>query len=233
MTEPDLAPILATWPLFAQVPADLLATVAGQARSVRVPLGEHLFLRGSPATSFFGVVTGLIQLSVSNAEGVEKVVELIRPGETLGEAVMFLGRPRPVAARALDDTHLVEVPASVLDSLFDTDPRFARSVAASLSLRLHSLIRDVEMYSLHSATERLVGHLLGQLHATPGTDRVTFVPSKSVIASRLGMKPETLSRALRELTDAGLVVPAGRALHIPDAAALAASLNHGWQPLAP
>lgn len=217
---------LAAWPLFASVPDDLLATVAEQSRRVLVPRGEHLFLTGSPATSFFGVVSGLVQLAVSHVEGTEKVVEIIRPGQTLGEAVMFLGRRRPVSARALEDSDLIEVPADVMDALFERDPRFARSLVASLSLKLHSLIKDVEMYSLHSATERVVGHLLGLLAADPDGGRVAFEPSKAVVASRLGMKPETLSRVLRELTDAGLIVPVGRQLSIPDAATLGALLSH-------
>ena len=56
---------------------------------------------------------------------------------------------------------VLKYPADVIEALFDSEPRFARSVVASLSLRLHSLVADVEMYSLHSATERVVGHLLG------------------------------------------------------------------------
>ena len=169
---------------------------------MKLARGEQLFPRGTPASCFYGVVTGLIQLSVSNADGDEKVVEIIRAGQTLGEAMMFLGRSFPVDARALQDTTLLRVPADVIEALFDSEPRFARSVVASLSLRLHSLVADVEMYSLHSATERVVGHLLGLLDAQPGTTRVAFAPSKAVVASRLGMKPESLSRAFARLRGA-------------------------------
>ena len=224
--ESGLVDALASWPIFATVPRDLLGTVASRSRRVRVARGECLFVRLTPATCFYGVVSGLVQLSVTSAEGAEKVIEIIRPHQTMGEAVMFLGRPFPVDARALEDSEVIAVPADVIDALFDSEPRFARSVAASLSMRLHSLIRDVEMYSLQPATERVVGHLLGLLAQAPASGRVTFAPSKGVVANRLGMKPETLSRVLRDLADAGLVKPSGRGLIIEDAAALAALGTH-------
>lgn len=84
---------------------------AAQSRSIVLPAGQVLFRRGTPSTGFYVVRDGRMQLSVSNSEGVVKVLEIISPGGAFGHAVMFLREPYPVDATGLVDTHLVFVPA--------------------------------------------------------------------------------------------------------------------------
>ena len=110
--------------------------------------GRLLFRRGTPCHGFYGVSAGMIQLSVSHADGGEKVLEIIGPGETFGEAVMFLGRPYPVDASALVRTELLMIPVEVVNWLLDEEPGFARALLASMASRLHTMVSDIEMYTL-------------------------------------------------------------------------------------
>lgn len=73
-----------------------------------------LFRKGTPSTGFDMVREGLMQLSVSNSEGVVRVLEILRPGNAFGHAVMFVREPYPVDAPALADAHLVFVPAAAV-----------------------------------------------------------------------------------------------------------------------
>ena len=92
---------------------------------------------------------------------------------------------------------------------------------AGLSMRLRSLIHDVEDYSLHSSTQRVIGFLL-QLAGTPAGASVELeLPaSKHIIASRLNLTPETLSRILHGLTESGLIAVKGRHITVQDMARL-------------
>jgi CRP-like cAMP-binding protein len=101
----------------------------------------------------------------------------------------------------------------------ERDPGFARKMLAGMSKRLHSLISDVESYSLQSGTQRLVGYLLRDdlEHSGDGTAYVVMLPtSKAVVASRLNVTPEHLSRILHDLTSAGLIEVNGREVTIVD-----------------
>jgi CRP-like cAMP-binding protein len=134
----------------------------------------------------------------------------------LGEAVMFLGKPYPVSAEALQDALLLRLERSAVDALLDTDPGFARRMLAGLSLKLHSLLKDVDTYSQRSSTQRVIGYFLQQCEEAPDDQPVALdLPvAKQVIASRLNLTPESLSRSLAELSRAGLIDVQGRTIVI-------------------
>lgn len=216
-----LSEALAALPLFAPLDTERLDDIAGRSRRITLARGALLFTRGTPSTGFFGVITGSMQLSVNSPEGAAKVVEIIREGQSFGEAVMFLRQPYPVDATALAPTTLVAIPAQVVDDLLDSDPQCVRAMLASLSKRLHGLVSDVEMLSLRSAYQRVAAYLLGEVSAAgEGAAGVHLPSSQQVLASRLGMTPETFSRVLRELIEREVVTREGRDLLVSDPSAL-------------
>jgi len=90
---------------------------------------------------------------------------------------------------------------------------------------LHSLISDVESYSLQSGTQRVIGYLLRQddaQAADTGPTTLTLPVSKAVVASRLNLTPEHFSRILHELQTLALIRVDGRDVHIDDIARLRA-----------
>ncbi|MGO8848524.1 Crp/Fnr family transcriptional regulator [Mycobacterium sp.] len=219
--------------------------LAAQSRAIFLPSDQVLFRKGTPSTGFYLVREGLMQLSVSNSEGLVKVLEILRPGSAFGHGVMFVHEPYPVDATALADSHLVFVPAAAVDRVLDDDPAMARIMLASMARRLQSKIQDIAMLSLQSATQRIVAYILGAVGAEPydlggGTGapaddtnlgtRSTSIELpvlKQVLASRLGMTPETFSRAMRALADRGLIQADGAVIQIPDVAALDAYARSG------
>ena len=222
--ERDVATMLAELTLLRDLGSNHLEWIAGRCRRRRLDRGECLFHRGTPCHGFYGVATGMMQLSLSNADGIEKVVEIIGPRETFGEAVMFLGRPYPVDAFALVRTELLLIGTETVDLLLSEDPAFARVMLASMASRLHTMVNDIEMYTLRSATQRFVAFLareLGEQVVSGEPQHVVLRSTKHVLASRLGLTPETLSRVLRDLTDRGVVRVDGRRITVPDPSALA------------
>lgn len=218
----DIPALLSRLPLFAEVGEEALAHLAAATRERRLSRGEFLFQRGDPARGFHVVLNGQIKLAFSSAQGNEKVVELIGPQQSFGEAVMFMDRPYPVFADALSDTLLLTIAKTAVFELLERDPLFCRRLLAGLSMRLHSLVRDVESYTLRSSTQRLIGYLLqhceaAESHAPSGMQTIALPTSKQVIASRLNLTPETLSRIFHELTEAGLIEVHGKQITIHDA----------------
>lgn len=217
--------LLRNLPMFSRLTPDELSAIGAGCQRVELGKNEILFHRGDPSVGFFWVAAGQMELVVSSADGAEKVVEIIEMGETFGEAVMFAERPYPVTAKALLRTEVLRIGKDVVLELLDRDPSLARRMLTSMALRQHQLIRDVEAYSLRSGTQRVVGYLLGE--ADQEAEPVVVLPArKHVLASRMNLTPETLSRVLRELSEARLIAVDGARIALLDVDGLEREL--GW-----
>ena len=210
---------LANLPMFSEMSREELDRVAAATVPIHAPKGQSVFQCGDPCVGFHIVVYGQVKLGFTSPQGIEKVVEIVSPGQSFGEALMFLDKPYIVFAQALADAMVLHVAKhAVLDGLA-RDPGFARRMLAGLSRRLHGLVRDVEAYTLRSSQERVIGYLLGDIADVTDNGKpveVHLTPGKSVIASRLNMTPEHFSRILHDLAAAGLIELNGRAVRIPD-----------------
>lgn len=211
--------LLGQLPLFSALSPEQIHLIAAAVRERRLTKGEILFQKGDPVHGFFIVASGQMKLALHSAQGNEKVVEIISARQSFGEAVMFMDRAFPVFAEALMDTHLLHIAKDAVFQLIDTDASFSRRMLAGLSMKLHSLIADVETYSLRSSAQRLIGYLLQ--HAPHDADtsngvEIKLPTSKHVLASRLNLTPETFSRILHDLAEAGLVEVRGRDIMVPD-----------------
>lgn len=214
---------LGSLPLFKELASEELDRLATGTTEVHVPRGEIIVNRGDPCVGFHLIVYGQVKLAFLSPQGSEKVIEILGPGSSFGEALMFMEKPYIVMAQALVDTMLLHVGKQVVFEEIERDARFARKMLAGMARRLHSLITDVESYSLQSGTQRLVGYLLrDDLHKDGGEKSyvVTLPTSKAVMASRLNVTPEHLSRILHDLVAGGLIEVNGRDVRILDVDAL-------------
>lgn len=217
-TRIDIPALLVRLPLFQELTPAQIAHLAAHTRSKRLPKGEMLFQRGDIAHGFYFIVFGQVKLAFPSSSGNEKVVEILGPRQSFGEAAVFAQRPYPVFAQALADTLLLYVPRDALFELLETDNSFARNMLSGLAMRLHSLILDVESYSLRSSAQRVIGYLLQHCpnEHCEGSIEITLPTSKQVIASRLNLTPETLSRILHDLAEAWLIEMQGKHIKIGD-----------------
>jgi CRP-like cAMP-binding protein len=214
--------ILAQLPIFRQVAPAHLHRLARQAQLQRAAKDTLLYRRGDAAAGCYALVRGLLKLSICAPDGAEKVLRLVQAGETFAESVMFDPQPQPVNALALADSEVVFLPLQALNDLLDHDRNFARTLLASLSRRIHLLIADIEAYSLSSGSQRLAAYLNAlAAPSDPAPARVRLPANKTVIASRLGITKETLSRLLHDLTVQGLVAVSRREIVLHDPRRLA------------
>lgn len=210
---------LANLPLFRELAPEQLDRMATHTRQIRAERGEILFHRGDPVSGFHAIVYGQVKLAFVSAGGDEKVVEILGPGQSFGEAVMFMKRPHVVTAQALADSLLLYVEREAVFDEIKHDPDFAARMIAGLSRRLHQLVGDLEAYSMRSGTERVIGYLLSTgAESVPekGACDITLPTTKGVVASRLNLTQEHFSRILHDLATAGLIKVQGRTVHIVD-----------------
>ena len=202
-------------PLFADFSADELQELSAATQELHIPRGTTIFNRGDPSRGFHIVIYGQVKLGFLSAQGDEKIIEIIGPGFSFGEALMFMEKPYIVGAATLADSMLLHIGKDAIFDTLERNPAFARRMLAGMSRRLHGLIKDVESYSLRSGSQRIVGYLLKDEPAGDGA-QVTLEVSKKSLASRLNLTPEYFSRVLHDLTAHGMITVQGRQITILD-----------------
>jgi CRP-like cAMP-binding protein len=205
-------------PLFSGLDASELDQLLPGVREYKAGPHEMLFQKGDMLRGIHMMVKGQAKLFLPTANGSEKVIAMVNAGNAFGEAVVFLDKPVPVSAQATQSSTLLIVSKDSLLALVDRNPVFARKMLASISMRLHELMSDMETCTLMSSVQRVVCFLSHQTpEQTTAQYEVKLDTSKQTLASRLNLAPETFSRALHHLVTAGLIEVQGRTIRILDA----------------
>ena len=218
--------------LFADLVDDEVRRLLRAATARIYPRGSVLFTQGDRADRFYLVLDGAVKLVKNTESGEEGIVEVFSAGTSFGEAAMFFSRRFPLGAQVLSDARLIQVPADSFLAELERTPEVAYKLLAALSRHQRRLVRQISELKLKSPVQRLGLYFLS-LHAIPAaplsvtgdtaSGRITAqLPlDKGVVAGRVGITPESFSRALTRLRDVG-VTCRGRDVVIEDVAALRA-----------
>lgn len=200
---PDILLQLQFTPLFAGLaPADI-RTLVGGAEVIGVAADQPLFAAGDPASRFFVVLDGHVEVSLEE-EGRRAVVEVARKGVVLGDTALFGDGLFPVSARTLSAATLLAVPAEPFLAQLDRRFDIVLHMLSTQSARLRLLVRRIAELKLKTTAQRLGSFLLSLTEAEDGAVRLRFPYDKKSVAEELGMKPESLSRALAKLARVGV-----------------------------
>jgi CRP/FNR family transcriptional regulator len=201
--------------MFRGVASARLAALARRAAVREARAASSVLRHGEPVPGLMVVRHGLVKLSLGGDP--QRVLRLVGPGESFAEAPLLAGEPAQLDAVAVTPCALVIVPREPLLALFERDRLFARLLLATLCRRALALVAEFEATAVHGARERLAGYLcsLGDAARLPAP--------KAVIASRLGMTKETLSRLLRAFIDEGLIAVSSREIRVLDRPRLTAA----------
>lgn len=200
-------------PLLRNLDPAARQVVAHAIRTRNLERGAQLHHQGDRATALHYLVSGQIARALTSSDGDEKIVEIVLPGEMVGLAEVFTSRGMPCRAEAVEPSTLIEIDKSAIDRAMELDPRLARHIIADLSNRNAAMVRDFAASHFHSGCRRVLDYLRELAGPASGAAQaVSFdLPTrKHLIAARLGLSPETLSRTFRDLSDAGLITVSGR-----------------------
>lgn len=168
------------------------------------PSGTMLFLHGDPAESFYVIFDGWVKLFRETEDGHESVIHVIAPGESFAEAAIFDKSTFPVSGVTVGPSRLLVVPAGPFIRSIHDDPDLALNLLASMARFNRKLVRQLEQLTVKSSAERVALFLTELCQARDGQCAVDLPHDKSLVAARLGMQPETLSRSLAKLRSIGV-----------------------------
>lgn len=213
------AALCATAPLFAGLAPDAFALLLDGARVEDYPAAGPLFAAGDPADRFFVVLAGRVTLFVLTEAGEQSVIEWFDPVCTFAEAAILSSGRFPLHCAVAAGTRLVHIPAAPLLRRLEQRPDLAFTLLSGLARWRTRLADEIATLKSRSPAQRLAGFLLGLAPAGAEAGRVRLPLSKTVLASRIGIAPESLSRALVRLRPHG-VEARGREIVLSDPAAL-------------
>ena len=192
--------------LFRRLSNEAFNNILQQSNLTSLKRNETLFEQGDEATRFFLVRSGQIMLFQTSPEGNEKVVDIIGPGQTFAEAVMFMeGNRYPVNARSTSNTELFYFDNIAFTEQLQKSNALCFAMMADMSTRLKGLLTEISELTIYNAKHRLISYLLGHINDLQDQPTVKLTATKSMIASRLSITPETFSRILSKLKKDNLI----------------------------
>ncbi|GAB4476138.1 MAG: Crp/Fnr family transcriptional regulator [Anaerolineae bacterium] len=202
MDHASITHLLADYPCFSALEPEQVEAIAGQAVRHLFEPEQIIFLEGDPSAGLWFIEQGTVKIYKLNPEGVEHILHLLGVGDTFNDIAALDGSPNPANAAALSISTCWVVPYDVMRGALERYPRMALAAIHLLTGRVRQLAGQIEDLALYSVTARLARFLLSQAEDPalrgPGVTR-------AAIAAHLATTPETISRVLARLQEAGAI----------------------------
>jgi len=220
MNNTQIAHQLSEYNLFYELEPVQIDQLAQRTIFLETPRGAILFNQYDSMHGFYLLVKGLVKLGVISVQGDEKVISLIQPEQSFGEEALFIEGTFPTFASAMLDSEVLFIPKNAIFDILDNNVKVVRSMLELLSARNCQLVLDIKSISLQNSTQRLIGYLLQISMKFPHLTCVSLPANRLTIASMLNITPETFSRVLLRLSNAGLIEVNGKEVVINNVAEL-------------
>ncbi len=152
------------------------------------------------------MLDGWVKLYRVTSAGDEAIVAVFTRGQSFAEAAAFTDGVYPVSGEAATETTLLSVPCGPLLDMIRKNPEVGIAMLGSTSRHLHMLVQQIEQLKAHTGAQRVAEFLisLGEKHGDGCEIGLPY--DKALIAGRLGMKPESLSRVFARLRQVGVSI---------------------------
>jgi CRP-like cAMP-binding protein len=197
-------------PVFRGLRSETVEHIIAPATASMLRPREWVVRQEAPATAFFIVIDGWVKLYRSTPSGEEAVINIIKKGDSFGEAAALTGNRYIASAEAVSDARVARIPADHIVRCIRENPDLALAMIASTSQRLETMIQQIEQLKAQSGVQRVAEFLASLSAVERGACAIRLPYDKVLIASRLGLTPEYLSRAFARLRNLGVSVNASR-----------------------
>ncbi|HJV83442.1 Crp/Fnr family transcriptional regulator [Noviherbaspirillum sp.] len=211
----NLRRILANTSLFRMLDDRQLDEVTAATQPIRASTNTCVINQGDAPKGVYIVVYGQVKIGFDRKDGSEKTLAILGQNKCFGLGEMLLDRAHLAFVKTTTDSMLLHTTRDKVLEVAKENFPFAQELMVCVGRQLYTLVRDIESYSLQTAKQRLAGYLLRQSQYQAG-DCVELIASKTLIASRLSLTPETLSRLLHDFSSDGLISVTGRRIKILD-----------------
>jgi len=192
--------------LFGRLSDETLAALLDNSTITQKGRGEILFLQDDPVDAFFVVLDGWVKIFRSTPAGEEAVIGVFHRGQSFAEAAAFIGGTYPATGETVSDARLLSIPTVHLVERLKENPEIGLAMLASTSQHLHLLVNQIEELKAHTSAQRVAHFLVSIAPVQSGSCTMALPYDKALLAGKLGMKPESLSRAFQRLKACGVSI---------------------------
>lgn len=207
-------------PVFERLDLPMLAAIAHQAVWCEYEAGAIVFLEGDTARGFYYLHAGWLKEVKVSLEGREQILQYLGPGEIFNYMGIFVGRPNPATAIALERAGVWLLQRESFHQVLATTPQLGVNVAEALADYVVNLVQLVSDLSLYTVEARLAQRLLQQAEADV-VYRQRWA-TQAEMAARLGTVPDVISRVLQKFVAERLIRVERQRIWILDRAGLEA-----------
>lgn len=188
--------------LFSDSSDAFISKIAAKSSMTHYKKGKILFVHEDHAKRFFLVKKGWVKLFRETLDGEQAVVDMVTAGQTFGEAALFQGNIYTYSAEAIESSDIIAIPLSLLQSEIDNNPKFVKTLLFYNASIRRLKDKEIEHRSLQNASQRIGCFMLRLVNQEKlGKTNIHLPYDKMFVAAKLGMKPETFSRALKRLKE--------------------------------
>jgi CRP/FNR family transcriptional activator FtrB len=191
-----------------------------------LPRGAVLFHEGEQPEFCHVILSGRVGLFAADADQRDVVVEFFGAGDLFIAPAVILDQPYLMSARVTADSRILMIPAEGFRRALEQEPTLALACTRQLARYWRLLIEQIKELKLKSAPQRLGSYLLSAIGPGKGPASIMLGEERKVLAGRLGMTPESLSRSLAQLRAIG-VTTSGRQVSIANVERLRAYCQAG------
>ncbi len=210
---------LARHPLFAELDQDAIEAVAGLAHTRTYPDGATLCRQGDPGDALYVILNGQVRISIDSADGETRHLNLLGPGELIGEIALLDGGPRTATMTTTESSQLAVIERRAFISLLERKPQLAIQLLALVSARARWASDLVEDAAFLSGPERLAKRVLGLTRMAGADERIRI--SQATLAAFCGLSRQAVNQHLREWTEQGYLETGRGTLRVLDPEGLA------------
>ena len=124
---------LARVPLFEGLAPGELESVAARTREVQIDAGTELMRQGDTGSQFFVITAGALEIRIGG-----RAVNVLGPGNFLGELAILFGAPRNATAVALEATTLLVMGKEDFTALLEENPAVESKLLAVVAQRMRN-----------------------------------------------------------------------------------------------
>lgn len=213
------ADFLATIPLFSGLPEEELERFAELTRERSYPKGSVILFQDDPGDSLFVLRAGRVKVVLIGEDGREVILGVLEPGAHFGELALIDDQPRSAHVIAMEDAQLLVLRREDFKRRVEANPTVAWALLTELSRRLRRADVKIGGLVLLDVPGR-IARLLLDLADESGSEQIEKPLTHQTIAQMIGASRETVSRAMKEFQDAGLIRVERRRISIGDREAL-------------
>ncbi|MDB4878786.1 MAG: cyclic nucleotide-binding protein [Gemmatimonadetes bacterium] len=213
------ADFLATIPLFSGLQRDELNKFAELTRERAYPKGSVILFQDDPGDSLFVLRQGRVKVVLIGEDGREVILGVLEPGAHFGELALIDDQPRSAHVIAMDDAQLLILRREDFRRRVESNPSVAWALLTELSRRLRRADQKIGGLVLLDVPGR-IARLLLDLANEAGGPTIEKALTHQTIAQMIGASRETVSRAMKEFQDQGLILVERRRIAVGDREAL-------------